>query len=319
MKATIFCHGDTDGICAGSIVKARYPEANVWLTNPVGLLKDLQAVDSELVVVCDIAISERDAHDLFSEFSRISAEGTLIYIDHHPLPTGIVSGDLPATRVLRDIHKSSSELAYYLFMDEVDRDMNRVALFGAISDYADETEFVERELEVYDKRTIYMEAGILSQGLGGAGRDYAFKRMVVSELASRKLPSSMDGVVSKALEATKKEWKLYEYVKENVHGKDGIAWVRVRKGYSPTKAAKFAIGFTGAMMGIGISPGNGYFDLSLRKRRDFPLNLDRALRTIAVRHGGSGGGHDGAAGARIPKEGLDKFMDALGKEVYSSI
>lgn len=45
------------------------------------------------------------------------------------------------------------------------------------------------------------------------------------------------------------------------------------------------------------------------------LDLGKALSTSAERFGGSGGGHDVAAGAKIPRQFQDEFIKALNKEV----
>ena len=37
----IFTHGDVDGLCAGAIALAAYPDANVFFTHPYGLEGDL--------------------------------------------------------------------------------------------------------------------------------------------------------------------------------------------------------------------------------------------------------------------------------------
>jgi RecJ-like exonuclease len=320
MKVKIFTHGDTDGICAASLITARYPDAEAWITHPVGLLKDLKDCDADLVFICDIAISEKDKEELFEEFSKIASKGRLIYIDHHPLPIGIMSGDLPCTRVIRDVTKSSSELTYRLFEREIDKEMDRVALFGAISDYCDETDYVHEELDFYDKRTIYMESGLLSQCLGESKGDYEFKREVIKKLAKLRMPSEISEVVKRALAAIKKEWRLYEYVQKNVEIVEGIAVVRdLSKGFSPTKAAKFAIGVTGSPMGLSTISRDNHVDISVRKKEDFPLDLNLALRTIAVRFQGSGGGHPSAAGARVPTHRLNEFIKTLAKETSSVI
>jgi len=316
MQTSILAHGDADGICSAGLIFSRYPMAKVWITTPAGLLRDLRSCRGGQVFICDIAISERDKDEIFSEFSRISDNGELTYIDHHSLPLDALSGDVPCTKIIRDTTKSTSELTYKAFNKELDREMNRIALFGAISDYCDSTKFIQDELDAYDKRTIYMEAGLLSQALGESRGDYPFKKKVVAELSRMMVPSSIERLVSKALAATKKEWLLYKYVQKNVSVAGEIAIVKdVPHGMSPKKAAKFAVGLTSCAIGLSMVERKDYIDMSMRKRTGFHLNLDRVLRTIAPRFGGTGGGHESAAGARIPKGSIDEFIRLLAKEI----
>jgi len=97
-------------------------------------------------------------------FKIYSDKGELIYIDHHPGPLGISIKDIPGT-VVYDIYCSSSELTYMFFEEQLGFEYSRVAVYGAIGDYLDETPWVKEVLEKWDKRSIYFEAGVLSQGL----------------------------------------------------------------------------------------------------------------------------------------------------------
>lgn len=316
MKTAIVSHGDTDGLCSAAIALSRYPNSSIWFTHPVGLLGDMRKIKADRIIICDIAISEQEKEEVFEEFLKRSSTSELIYIDHHPLPLETIAGDIPASHVVRDLTKSSSELTHsYLGSGKT----TLVALFGAISDYyTDTTEFVSRTLDVYDKRTIYLESGLLSQALGFQGkRDYDFKRKVVEALSRGVVPSSRPDIVRKAIAGTKKEWETIEFVKREVERVNGFAVVRnVPRGISPNKAAKFALGATGLPFAISTRlKKRRYIDISSRKLSTFSLDLNLTFRTIAPRFGGSGGGHPTAAGGRIPKKHFDEFLDALKKEV----
>ncbi len=316
MKTSIVVHGDTDGVCSAAIALNKYPGAQVWFTHPVGLLEDLRRLDADLFILCDLAITERDKDELFEEFLNRSSNSQLIYIDHHPLPLDTIAGDIPASQVVRDLSKSSSELTYTFLGN---KEMETVAIFGAISDYyTDTTEFVRRTLDVYDKRTIYLESGLLSQALAAQGkRDYEFKRKVLNRLSRGIMPSKMPDVVKKAVMGTKKEWETIDFVKKEHEKIDGIALVKdVPRGISPTKAAKFALGASGLPISISTRVRKkNYLDISSRKLSTFSLDLNLTFRTIAPRFGGTGGGHPTAAGARIPKKNFEAFLEALKKEV----
>lgn len=315
MGTAIIVHGDTDGICSAAIALNKYPKASIWFSHPIGLLEDIKKIKADRVIICDIAISEREKGELFEEFLNISSSGELIYVDHHPLPLDTIAGDIPATQVVRDLTKSSSELIYTYLGDT---SMKLVALFGAVSDYTSDTDFVKTTLDLYDQRTIYFEAGILSQAIGAQGKqDYAFKRRLVQALSKGVMPSSRPDIVRKAVEGARKEWETEGFVRNNVDVIDGIGIVRnVPRGFSPTKAAKFALGVTGRPLCISTRvKKKTNVDVVARKLSTFSLDLNITMRTIAPRFGGSGGGHPAAAGARIPQEFFGEFLEALKKEV----
>ena len=86
-KTIIFTHGDSDGICSGSIAKSAYPDADVFFTSPVSLSRRLEmAAGYENVIICDIAVDERACGELYQKLEKISEKQDLVYIDHHPLP-----------------------------------------------------------------------------------------------------------------------------------------------------------------------------------------------------------------------------------------
>ena len=316
MAVKILTHSDADGICAAAIAKARFPEADIWFTRPVALLKDLQAIQfGTVIIILDVAISETHKTQIFQRIKELAKGDEVIYIDHHPLPPGTLKNDVPATHVSHSTGASASELTFRFFRGDINPDLDRAALWGAISDYAVETDFVRAGLNKYDRRTIYMEAGLLSQALGEAAGDYHYKRDIVLKLAQSVPPSDIPEVVERAVKATKREWETWRYVKEHVKKEGNLAIVYDLPVGSLGKAALYALGTTGADIGICTRTVENEVDLSARRREGADIDLNTMLRHITARIGGSGGGHEGAAGATIPLELFETFMEAVRKEI----
>ena len=316
MAVKILAHGDADGICSAAIAKARFSEAEVWFTRPVTLLRDLQEVElGTTTIILDIAMNERQKTEIFDRLRELAQVSEVVYIDHHPLPPATLKRDVPATHVMHAIGTSTSELIFRLFQSELNPDLDRIALWGAIADYAEETEFVREGLNKYDRRTIYMEAGLLSQALGEAAGDYHYKREVALKLAQGITPSDIPEIVERALKATKREWEMWSYVKEHSKLEGNIAIVCDLPTGSLAKGAVFALGVTGADVGVCTRSTEGEVDVSVRRRAGVKIDLNTLLRHVTARVGGSGGGHEGAAGASVPAELFEEFMDTLKKEI----
>lgn len=313
----ILTHGDTDGICAAALVKARFPEADVWFSRAVTLLRDLQEnVEPGMTVfILDVAINEAQKEQIFGRIHELAEKGKIIYIDHHPLPPDTLKRDLPATQLMHSVGVSASALTFNFLQSGLDPDLDRVALWGAIADYTEGAELVREGLSKYDKRTIYMEAGLLSQALGEAAGNYHYKREVVQKLSRGLPPSEIPQVVDYAIKATKREWEVWRYVKKNVKREDNIAVIRHLPSGSLGKAALYALGVTGADIGICARKNEDEVDMSFRRRVGVRADLNTLLRRITARMGGSGGGHEAAAGATVPAEFFDTFLDAFKKEV----
>ncbi|HJU58932.1 MAG TPA: DHH family phosphoesterase, partial [Nitrososphaeraceae archaeon] len=57
------------------------------------------------------------------------------------------------------------------------------------------------------------------------------------------------------------------------------------------------------------------FIISIRGSKDCNVHLGRTVNDIASELGGSGGGHDKACGAVIPKDSFNAFVELLDKKL----
>ena len=194
---TVLAHGDADGVCSAAVVKAAlagdYEAVKICFTHPVDLAKDFKEFAEGDVYIVDVAIDEKTADEVRRAFRGYG--GRVVYIDHHPL-----SVDLPEVEVVHGVGSSASELTYCRLGGKLSRLYSRVALYGAIGDYLDHTEWVEEALGAWDRRIVYFEAGLLMQGLERARKDHEFKRAVVDHLARNSPPSAMERLTKLAEE-----------------------------------------------------------------------------------------------------------------------
>ena len=312
MSSIIFTHGDCDGICAGAVVKSALPGSTVFFTNPVSLLGDLSNSSGgyENIVICDIAIDEKTSSQLEKKLNMLADVSNVFYIDHHPLP-GLKYN--PGWFFHDEC--SSAELAYRTFNRELSRDMRRVAIYGAIGEFS-ETSVVKKWSRDWDKRTLYFYAGTLVEGLAEAGRDYDYKRKILDALSEDVPPPEIEGLLDSAVRASRKEEHIRDLVRQKVARLKNLAYVIDINGYM-SKAAIYAASYGNSCIGVSCEyrPHKHVYDISIRPR-DCKVDLNKVLRSIAPRHGGTGGGHPFACGARIPKKELEAFLydldDALG-------
>ncbi len=309
METWIFTHGDVDGLCAGAIALAANPNAHVFFTHPYGLEGDLkEAEKANRIIICDIALSESHLNGLLQSFSEIEERGELTYIDHHPLPDGISEKDIPG-RIVHSLDASASELTYIFFQSKISHMHARIAIMGAIGDYMDDTPVIRQLLKRWDKRTLYFESGLLIQGIEGQKKNHEFKRSIVANLANNMPPSFDRRLVELAIQNTHLEEIAIRELKDKVKIFGKIAYV-LNFPFSLGKTATYARGLTGALVGVAGEERKDIIDMSLRARSD-KIDLNRMLRRITKIIGGSGGGHPNAAGARIPKEKFEEFLEKL--------
>ena len=313
MSSIIFTHGDCDGICAAAIVKSTIPGATIFFTNPVSLLGDLNNAHQKYdnIVICDIAIDERTSSDLNEKLDEMARTSSVIYIDHHPLPEKKYNSPWFHYDTC-----SSAEMAYHVYKNKISRDMRRVAIYGSIGEF-NETPVIKKWERDWDIRTLYFYAGTLIQGITYAGRDYEYKRKLVEALSCDIPPPEIEGLLEAAVIASKKEEEIIELVRKRVVKLKNLAYVIDINGYM-SKAAIYAASYGNASVGVSCEyrAHKHVYDISIRLRNSGP-DLNKLLRRVAPGHGGSGGGHPSACGARIPEKELKAFLydldDALGE------
>lgn len=314
----IISHGDGDGVVSAALAYKILgcDENHVFFSHPAGLDEDIKIVKpGDSVFISDIALNEQHTQSIINQLENIiKNNGNVIYIDHHPEPLSIKIKDVPG-EVYHNINASASELTYKFFQNKLDNNMKRVALYGAISDYLDETQWVKEELFNWDKRMIYFEAGILAQGLERSRRLYDFKRKIVVHLSENKLPSCNKDLVERALQESAEEEMLRIKITKSAISYEKIAYV-IDPGGSIARAATYVRAILNKPIGIAIERKDNLAIMSIRSiLKDFDLNT--TLREICIELGGSGGGHAQAAGARIPWNKLYEFFERLNKEINS--
>lgn len=312
MGSIIFTHGDCDGICSGAIVKSALGKPDIFFTSPVSLLGDLDSLSRKYddIVICDIAIDEKTARELEIKLDELAEISNVIYVDHHPLPARKFDAEWFYHGTC-----SAAELAYLIFEKKLNRDMRRVAIYGAIAEFS-ETTIVKKWEHDWDKRTLYFFAGTLVQGIIEAGRDYDYKRDILNALSEDIPPPEIDGLLNSAIVASRKEEHIMELVRKKVVRLRNLAYVIDINGYM-SKAAIYAASYGNSIVGVSCEyrQHKHVYDLSIRPR-GCDVDLNSILRYVAVNHGGTGGGHTSAGGARIPRKNLEAFLyefdDALG-------
>lgn len=311
MNTLILTHADCDGICSGALALAAFGRASVRFTNPIALAGDLEhARDYDRVIVADIALDIGLAATVKAELEGLSGGREIIYIDHHPLPPGFTAPGL-----VHDPNACGSLLTFDHFRRALDQDLSRVAMYGAIGDFRDGAPLAEPLVRQWDKRSLYYQAGVLSQGIEIERRNYDYKRMLVERLSRNVLPSEIDDLSHKARVASRLEEGLRQRVQDTVEQMRNIAYVINPDGFI-SKAAIYARIYGNRPVGIcaEFRESKHAFDLSVRSIAP-RIDLNVLLNESAIKFGGHGGGHPMAGGGRIPAGSLKKFLADLDLQV----
>jgi len=313
----ILAHDDADGVCSAALCKKKYPEAKVVFGGPKTLQDDVEKapLDAELIIV-DIGFNATTYAAVFERLRRRTARTTMI--DHHPLPEGISVDKIPVSEVHIKHGLCAAELTYHVLFKSYDPKAALLAIYGAIGDYMDDTEFVQSEYKKWDKRTLYFEGSMLTEALICL-EDHGVKEDIVEMLSKGIRPSQIPSVLHYALKGFEQEYRVYEYVENEakVVGPLAIVWNIPHKNYSG-KAASYAAAFLSKPVGICLCETDVEYEVSLRSRSPH-VHLGKAVERATIRVGGQGGGHPQAAGAAVPKEKVEEFLKLLEAEVRKQL
>lgn len=311
MGTTILTHADGDGICCGAIALSKFPKSRVFFTKPVSLLKDLKPVRDKRIIISDIAVNKRDAPEIVKLLQEKSDNGAeILYFDQHPIPDNITISDLKKSCKVfaHDPSGSSSEVIYRHYQKELPMEREWIAIYGAIADYA-ETSFVDEIMRNWDVRAIYFEVSTLVLGIKMKGfNTYDAKRKITDVLAKGGNPSDIFGLVKAAKRAVNTEFDLFEVTKNRASSRGKIGFVETIPSFGMRgSAALFAATARDKPVGMCLHSRKGHIDVTIRQRGKKYI-LHKLAEDATAFVSGSGGGLPEAAGGRIPKSTLTKFL-----------
>ena len=82
-------------------------------------------------------------------------------------------------------------------------------------------------------------------------------------------------------------------------------------------AVNFVLGLSGKDVGVAYKERADYgiYAVSVRGSKNCKVHLGKIVNKLSTQVGGSGGGHDKACGASIPKSQIVKFVNLLNTEL----
>ena len=310
----VLSHGDLDGITSGAIALLKFPGSDFYFTRPSQIHQDLYRVAKDrpkIVHVSDIAINTKKFDSLLQSLDRFPESTQILWTDHHPMTAKQKRALEKRVDLVHQVGPCAAELVYQRFQANLPEHALRLALYGAIGDYCDDTEFSRIHFDDVDKRTLYLEAGILVQAL----QEIDYRREskdLVYQLTLGIKPSSMNDIVDLALKATRIEHEIFRYIQNHARKLGPVGYILDLPvhGYRG-KSAKFSAYVTDANIGVSARSSEDEVDMSLR-RRQTKVDLNRALNTILPSFiGASGGGHPAAAGCSLEKNDFPEFLQSL--------
>jgi len=305
MVANITHGDDVDGLTCAAFLRRLF-DANIFLTNYDDLEHTLEAINPEYnsLYITDLNLREV----LIPQIKRIIGFASVTIIDHHPMDPTLYS--LLASlgvHIVHDTRDCAAILVYNHFKDKLEKDAARVAVYAAVSDMFEDGPIVLKLMNGIDRKFAQHEALLLSHALA-YNQSTAFKERVVEELNHYAYPHRIKGTVEFAVNQLEKIVKIKDLVKKRAFSIGRLAYMECGDDNSTGEVANIVMDTLLVPVGMCWKDQGTMVNISLRGERGLGEHLGELIAGLAQKHGGFGGGHKRASGAKVPKDKFDDFI-----------
>ncbi len=261
--------------------------------------------------ICDLGLNKQindNFVELLTELRKKRVSVT--YIDHHDVDSNVITKlKKIKVKLIHDISECTSVLVYDTFKKKLSEHSSFIAVCAAITDYMENKPVASKLLQMYDRQFALVNATVLTYNIVGHQKDPDYLLYLVDELSESKFPHEIPNTYEFAQIQVGKLAEIMSTVRKSMKVSKNLAHMEVLDS-GASGAVNFVLGFSGKDVGIAYKErvDKGIYAVSVRGSPSCKTHLGRLISSIAADLGGSGGGHDKACGAVIPKGKMKKFL-----------
>ena len=312
---------DADGISSAALIKQAFGGDTILVDYP-GMMDELEALRNDVklkkLFICDVGLNKQTNDsfvDLLTELRKKRISVT--YVDHHDIDPK-VSTKLKKIKVnlIHDVSECTAVLVYDAFKKKLSEGSTFIAACGAITDYMDNRPIASKLLQMYDRQFALINATVLTYNIVGHQKDSDYLLYLVDELSESKFPHELPNTYEFAQKQVGKLAEIMSKVRKSMKVSKNLAHMEVLDS-GASGAVNFVLGFSGKNVGIAYKEriDKGIFAVSVRGSSSCKTHLGRLVSSVAAKFDGSGGGHDKACGAVIPKDNMKKFLREMNSQL----
>jgi len=312
---------DADGISSAALIRQAFGGDSVLVDYP-GQMESIQKIclDDKLksLYICDLGLSKKNQDEFVDLMRALRKNHVLVtYIDHHDIDPKIVA-ELEKIRVkmIHDINECTTIQVYSAFKSKLSDHAPFIAACAAITDYMEDRPIGSKLLQIYDRQFALINATVLTYNIVGHQKDPDYLLYLVEELASSKFPHQIPNTFEFAQIQVEKLAQIISKVKKGMKVMKNIGYMEIMDS-GASGAVNFVLGLSGKDVGVAYKErvDHGIYAVSVRGSRTCKIHLGKIVNILATELGGSGGGHDKACGAVIPKPKIRKFLKEFNKRL----
>ena len=311
---------DVDGLCSAALVKVAFGADSLVLSDYPSLIPKLEKLAAgekkiEKLFICDLGLSKKNEERFAELLTKISdADTEVTYIDHHDISPKIVKAlKKGGVKLVHTIEECTSVQVYHKYRKKLPAHAVFFAAMGALTDYMEVKPIAAGLVNRYDRQFLMLEATSMSYMISASQKNEEFLGKIVDTLAELKYPHDVKGGFELAEKYAKKVANAVETIQQAIVKLDNLAHAPSTVDLSSSMVVNFVLGSTGkpAAMVYKLKEDIGSYVVSIRGSKECKVHLGRLVNEVASDLGGSGGGHDRACGAVVPKDRLQEFIKTL--------
>ena len=312
---------DCDGISSAALIRQAFGGDSMLVDYP-GQMEALNQVvlDEKLktLFICDLGLSKKTQDEFIDLMGRMRKNKVSItYIDHHDIDPNVVTALRKLkVKVIHDINECTTVQVYNAYKSKLKDHASFVAACAAITDYMQDRPLGSKLLQIYDRQFALISATVMTYNIVGHQREPDYLQYLVEELSDSKFPHDIPNTFEFAQIQVEKLSQMIAKVKKGMKTMTNLGHMEILDS-GASGAVNFVMGLSGKDVGVAYKEriDHGIYAVSVRGSKNCKVHLGRIVNLLATSLGGSGGGHDKACGAVVPKPKIKKFLTELNKKI----
>ena len=312
---------DADGISSAALIKQAFGGDTVLVDYP-GQMDALKQISKDeklkTLFICDLGLSKKNQDEFVEILNELRERKVSIsYIDHHDIESKIFEKlKKIGVKMIHNINECTSVLVYDKFKRKLSERASFIATCAAITDYMEDRPIASKLLQTFDRQFALINATVLTYNIVGRQKDCDYLLYLVDELSESKYPHEIPNSYEIARIQVEKLAQIMETVKKEMKTMKNLGYLELTTS-GASGAVNFVLGLSGKDIGVAYKErvDQGIYAVSVRGSKNCKIHLGQVINSLATELGGSGGGHDKACGAVIPKSKIKEFLKEFDKRL----
>lgn len=316
---------DADGISSAALIRQAFGGDSV-LVDYSGQMEAIEevSVDPKLktLYICDLGLSKKNQDKFVEIMAGLRKRRVAIaYIDHHDIDPSIARKlQKIGVKMIHDVNECTAVQVYQTFKSKLSEHASFTAACAAITDYMEDRPMGAKLLQIYDRQFALINATVLTYNIVGHQKDDDYLQYLTEELSESKYPHEIPNTFEFAQIQVEKLASIIAKVKKGLKKMSKIGHMEILDA-GAGGAVNFVLGMSGKEIGVAYKErvDHGIYAVSVRGSKKCSIHLGKIVNVLAAELGGSGGGHDRACGAVIPKPKIKIFVREFNKRVEATL